>query len=129
MSGSEQSILAGHFAKKQLASKSRLISWSHRSRFQLALELSAEFAGKRLVDYGCGDGSFLAMLMAQPYPPAAAVGAEVQASVIADCRERLARISGLSFRSTAELEGLEHDATYDAVVCMEVLEHMLNPDA
>ena len=126
---SEQTILAGHFAKKQLASKSRLISWSHRSRFHVALELAEQFAGKKLLDYGCGDGSFLAMLMNTPHPPAVAVGAEAYAEVIDDCRERFSLIGGLSFMAVGELDGPDHDATYDAVVCMEVLEHMLSPDS
>src|SRR5262245_47304281 len=104
MSGSEQTILAGHFAKKQLASKSRLISWSHRSRFQVALKLSEQFAGKRLLDYGSGDGGFLAMLMTASEPPSVAVGAEVDPRVIADCRERLGRAPNLSFIASAELD-------------------------
>jgi SAM-dependent methyltransferase len=126
---SEQNILAGHFAKKQLASRSWLISWSHRSRFQIALDLAEQFAGKKLLDYGCGDGSFLAMLMNTPCPPAIAVGAEAYAEVIDDCRERFSTISALSFMAIEEIDKPDQDAAYDAVVCMEVLEHMLNPDS
>ncbi len=56
-------ISDGHYAKKQLLCKDWLIAWSHRSRFQMGLGLAREFSGKRVLDYGCGDGTFLAMLM------------------------------------------------------------------
>jgi len=128
MPSNQQAILAGHFAKKQLASKSRLISWSHRSRFQVALQLAEQFAGKRLLDYGSGDGSFLAMLMETSHAPSVAVGAEVDHRVIAECRDRLGDLRHLSFIETRELERHEYVAAYDAIVCMEVLEHVLNPD-
>src|ERR1043165_3154611 len=128
MSRSEQSILAGHFAKKQLFSKSWLISWSHRSRFQVALQLAKEFAGKTVLDYGSGDGSFLAMLMNTPQAPSAAVGAEVDQRVIDDCRERLGNVPGLTFMNSEELDSEEIATTFDAIVCMEVLEHVLAPD-
>lgn len=127
MSGSEQSIVGGHFAKKQLFSKSWLISWSHRSRFHVALELAREFAGKRLLDYGCGDGSFLAMLMETPHAPSLAVGAEVDPRVLADCRDRVDDVRRLSFIESRELDSNDINREFDAIVCMEVLEHVLDP--
>jgi SAM-dependent methyltransferase len=125
MQTTDASIRAGHFAKKQFSSRSRLISWSHRSRFHVGLRLAQEFAGKRVLDYGSGDGSFLALLINGPNAPASAVGAEVDNRVIEDCRARLA-IQGLSFIGKDKLESSEHDGTYDAVICMEVLEHVLD---
>lgn len=53
---------AGHYERKQLLSKDRLIAWSHRRRFETGLRLAGAFAGGRVLDYGCGDGTFLAML-------------------------------------------------------------------
>lgn len=123
----EQNILAGYFAKKQLASKSWLISWSHRSRFQVALQLAEQFSGKTLLDYGSGDGTFLAMMMNTSNAPMTAVGAEVNTRVIADCRERFGQIPHLSFIDVTALEESKHEGAYDGIVCMEVLEHMLDP--
>lgn len=125
MSYRDEPIREGHYARKQLFSRSRLISWSHRSRFEVGLQLAKEFGGKRVLDYGSGDGSFLAMLMKGPRPPAIAVGAELQISVVENCRARLGAQSGLAFVVNEELETAEHLGAYDAVICMEVLEHVL----
>src|ERR1041385_5084636 len=128
MTALSKAITDGHFASKQLASKSRLISWSHRGRFDVGLYLARQFAGQRVLDYGCGDGSFLAMLMNGEFAPARAVGAELQASVVEECRSRLASAS-LGFVLLDELNAAEHQSSYDAVICMEVLEHLLDPDS
>ena len=66
----------GHYANKQIFCKDRLIAWSHRRRFETGLTLAARFAGRRMLDYGCGDGTFLALLDATAHAPAQAVGAE-----------------------------------------------------
>jgi hypothetical protein len=57
----DKEILEGHYARKQIGCSSRLISWSHQRRFQAGLELTAPLQGKLVLDYGCGDGTFLAM--------------------------------------------------------------------
>jgi SAM-dependent methyltransferase len=128
MTALSKAITDGHFASKQLASKSRLISWSHQGRFDAGVYLAREFAGKRVLDYGSGDGSFLAMLINGDAAPARAVGAELQANVVEDCRSRLGSAS-LRFVLLDELNAAEHQSSYDAVICMEVLEHVLDPDS
>ena len=77
-------------------------------------------AGTRLLDYGCGDGTFLA-LVHDLFPRA--VGADVDAAQIADCARRFADVSGVSFHTANRLRDRAHAARYDVVVCMEVLEH------
>lgn len=121
----------GHYAKKQIFSKSWLISWSHRRRFETGLKLARKrgLAGKRVLDYGCGDGTFLSMLMAGPAAPSEAVGAEIREDIVAECRARLGNRPGLSFTVISELGRPEHRGTYDAVFCMEVLEHVVRLDA
>ncbi len=118
----------GHYAQKQLESRSRLISWSHRSRFATAIQLAGDIAGAAVLDYGSGDGTFLAALMSLPRPPARAVGAELTPDVVADCRARLADIPVLTFALIEELDAPSHQAAYDLVVCMEVLEHVVAID-
>lgn len=125
MSYLDEPLREGHYARKQIFSKSWLISWSHRSRFEVGLQLASQFAGKRVLDYGCGDGSFLAMLMNGQAQPAIAVGAELQSEVVQDCRARLGTQFGLSFVVNEELDTAEHQGVYDAVICMEVMEHVL----
>jgi SAM-dependent methyltransferase len=123
-----KSINEGHFARKQVFSKDWLISWSHSRRFHLGLLLARQFAGKRVLDYGCGDGTFLAMLMAQSEGPAAATGAELVPETVAECRKRLGD-DGLNFVPQDQLEHDEHRGAFDAIICMEVLEHVVDVGA
>jgi len=123
-------IAQGHYAQKQLFSRDRLVAWSHGRRFDTAVALAREFAGKRILDYGSGDGTFLALTMMTPGPPALAVGAELTAETVSDCRRRYLKEPRLSFVQVNELGGSDHLGQYDAVFCMEVLEHVVdwNPE-
>lgn len=122
----DQAVGEGHYARKQILCKDWLISWSHRSRFELGLQLAREFSGKRILDYGCGDGTFLAMLMAQDAPPARAVGCEINASLVENCSRRLGDRPSMSFVLADHLDAPEHVGVYDAVICMEVVEHVVD---
>lgn len=94
----------GHFAKKQLFSKSGIIRWSHRRRFEVAIAKSAAFAGKRVLDFGCGDGTYLAMVLESEKAPAEAVGAELDSNVVGDNRIRFGGRNNLQFVLQSELE-------------------------
>ena len=118
----------GHYAAKQIYCKDRLIAWSHRQRFETGLRLASMFRGKRILDYGCGDGTFLALLCAAGDRPAAAVGAEIDDAQIDDCRGRLGHLPGVTFEHIDELDGDVHKGAYDGVLCMEVLEHVVELD-
>jgi 2-polyprenyl-3-methyl-5-hydroxy-6-metoxy-1,4-benzoquinol methylase len=121
-------IRQGHYAQKQIYSRARLVAWSHRRRFETALELARGCAGKRLADYGCGDATFLALLMGQAFAPASAVGVEIDPAVVGDCRRRFHDEPRLSFVLTNELDSPDHRGRYDAVFCMEVLEHVIDTE-
>jgi SAM-dependent methyltransferase len=127
----DPSILEGHYARKQLLSKDWLISWSHRSRFELGLRLARELGGRRVLDYGCGDGTFLAMLAEADGASSGrqCTGAELKPSIVEDCRKRFASRQGLRFVEVDALEGAEHRHAYELLVCMEVLEHVLDVEA
>ena len=128
MTDLQHAIREGHYAKKQIHSRDWLIAWSHRRRFQTAVELGKAFAGKCVLDYGCGDGTFLGLLMAERSAPALAVGVETHASTVEDCRRRYRVEPRLEFVLTSDLDRPEHRGRYDAVFCMEVLEHVLDPE-
>jgi SAM-dependent methyltransferase len=114
----------GDYARKQIYCPSRVVSWSHGSRFTLARRLAAEHAGGRLLDYGCGDGTFVAMAHADFRE---AVGADVDAGQIAECRRRLGALPGVRFGLTRDVESGPARA-WDVVACMEVLEHCLEDE-
>lgn len=81
-------------------------------------------AGGRLLDYGCGDGTFVAMVHGGF---AETRGVDVEPDQIAACRERLGDLSGVSFAMTRDLDATERGA-WSVVTCMEVLEHCLEPE-
>ncbi|HEX6748119.1 MAG TPA: methyltransferase domain-containing protein [Longimicrobium sp.] len=116
---SDERIREGAYARRQLFGGLRLLRWSHGSRFRVARELVAPYAGKRLLDYGCGDGTFLSMVR-DLFPHA--VGAEVDAALAAEAATRFAADEGLRFVHTSALAG-EPDGSFGVAVCMEVLEH------
>src|SRR5690242_9385018 len=98
--GLASTVDPGHYAKKQICCRSAIIAWSHRSRFNLARRLVEPYAGKKLLDYGCGDGTFLAEIH-DLFP--AAVGADVDPKQRLDCRTRFAGLANISFLLTDEL--------------------------
>lgn len=125
---SADAVAQGTYAKKQLGSTSALIRWSHRRRFALGLELCRPFVGRRVLDYGAGDGTLLALLREQPFAPALAVGAEIAPHLVDDCTRRLGA-PGLRFVHVDDLARPEHAGAYDAVLCLEVLEHVVDVGA
>jgi 2-polyprenyl-3-methyl-5-hydroxy-6-metoxy-1,4-benzoquinol methylase len=116
----------GHYAQKQLGSRSRLIAWSHRRRLEMAARLAAPYAGRRLLDYGCGDGTFLAYVSTM-FPQA--VGADADARQIEACRRRFADLTDVLFVAAKDLNDVAYEGAFDLICCMEVLEHCLESDA
>ena len=119
-------IRAGSYAQKQIFSRDSLVAWSHRRRFDTALRLARGFQGRRVLDFGSGDGTFLAMLMMSAEAPAEGVGVDSSAHAVDDCRARYRAESRLSFAHVRELDSGAHLHRYDAVFCMEVLEHVVD---
>jgi SAM-dependent methyltransferase len=122
----DEALRDGHYATKQIFCKDRLIAWSHQRRFETGLALARRFAGQKILDYGCGDGTFLALLAAGSDAPALAVGAELDGYQVDDCRRRLGDRAGLRFEPISALDDEVHRGAYDGVVCMEVLEHVVD---
>lgn len=109
-------LRAGEYARKQLFGRG-LIAWSHGRRFAMARRLAARHAGARLLDYGCGDGTFLA-LVRDLFPESA--GAEIDPELVEDARRRFP--GGPRFLHVADLSSLA-PGSFGVVTCMEVLEH------
>lgn len=115
----------GSYELKQLGSSSFAIRYSHGQRFRTARKLVAPYSGGRLLDYGSGDGTFLASVT-DLFPEA--VGTDSDPKQLAECRDRLSDLPGLSFYSTDEIHSSLFDSTFDVVTCMEVLEHCIEAD-
>ncbi len=115
-----QIVAGGPYARKQLFSSSRLVAFSHGARFRMARSLAEPYAGRRLLDYGCGDGTFLA-LVHDLFPVAA--GADRNPEQTMECVRRFQDLPGLTFTLTDQLHDGDHTGRYAVVTCMEVLEH------
>ena len=118
-------IAQGFYAKKQLYLKDALISWSHRRRFETALRLASELRPRRLLDYGCGDGTFLALLQQTSNSLEEADGCELLQANVLNLKQRFQSLPSLRFHTVAELDDPANDGRYDLITCMEVLEHVV----
>ncbi|MDE3053990.1 MAG: class I SAM-dependent methyltransferase [Gemmatimonadota bacterium] len=112
-------LTGGTYARKQLFGGCALLSWSHRRRFEVAGALTAPYRGRPLLDYGCGDGTFLAMV-GREFP--GSVGLEVDPELVRGCAERFGGPEGPRFLMADAADSLPA-ASFGVVVCMEVLEH------
>lgn len=110
----------GHYARKQIFSRNAIVAWSHGRRFAVARELAAARAGGALLDYGCGDGTFV-VLAHDAFRET--VGADIDTRQVQGCVERLGSLADVQFVTIDALREPRHRERYDAVVCMEVLEH------
>lgn len=124
----DTALREGTFARKQIFCPARLIAWSHWRRFQTGLHLARRFAGRRVLDYGCGDGTFLALWLRSDSRPAHATGVEIDDRLVEDCWKRFATMEDLSFVPARELGNPAHAGKYEAIICMEVLEHVVAVD-
>jgi len=91
------------------------------------MRLAGEVGGARMLDYGCGDATFLDLLTQSESAPRVAVGAERWPSALEVCRERFRARKGLHFILTEDLERPAHAGSYDAIYCMEVLQYVTDP--
>jgi SAM-dependent methyltransferase len=114
------SVENGHYYKAQIGNKSRVIAWSHSSRFTTALRLIDQ-PDCSLLDYGCGDGTFLAMAADRV---GKGHGVDVNVGQVEDCASRLAELSNLTFSVPEGLADQDYDGAFDVITCMETLEHV-----
>jgi 2-polyprenyl-3-methyl-5-hydroxy-6-metoxy-1,4-benzoquinol methylase len=112
----------GHYAQRQLGSRLAVVRWSHAARFRQAVALTEGRHGEKLLDYGCGDGTFIGLVAGTFI---SCVGADISADQVEDCESRFAEVPNVTFCLVPELAGDQHSRQYGIVTCMETLEHCL----
>jgi len=91
-----------------------------------------KFAGRhlkktdRVLDAGCGAGVGTVMLSAFA---GKVVGVDDDEELIAQCREQYGDLPKLDFRRADLLAGPPEPSAFDAVVCLDVVEHFERPQA
>ena len=87
----------------------------------------APLAGKTVLDVGCG-GGILADSMARRGAKVTGIDLAAKALKVAQLHALEAQTPNVNYREiSAEALALEQPAMYDAVTCMEMLEHVPNP--
>jgi ubiquinone/menaquinone biosynthesis C-methylase UbiE len=82
------------------------------------------------LDAGCGDGRYLSALAEAPDRPARVVCVDLSQRIldVAEAAATSAGIEGQFIQANLEALPLE-DGAFDLVLCTQVLEHLLDPDA
>lgn len=89
----------------------------------------ARLAGKAVVDIGCG-GGILSESMARRGAQVLGIDLSTKPLRVAQLHALEAGVEGLSYREVAaEALAAEQPAQYDVVTCMEMLEHVPQPDS
>ncbi|MGQ0506337.1 MAG: class I SAM-dependent methyltransferase [Myxococcaceae bacterium] len=108
----------GFYAEKQLACSDPIIAWSHRRRFETALQLVEGVNRGALLDYGCGDGTFVEAVAPRFLR---VVGSELLQSTLDDCQARSVA-KNVEFVLQSQMLRASSEQ-FDAITCMEVIEH------
>jgi len=98
-----------------------LIRWIERRRLTAIRRLVAPQPGERLLEVGCGGGHVLRL-----FPECQLTGVDVSGEMLAKARRNLQGLRTDLFKG--ELRELDlPPQSFDAIVCSEVLEHVVNP--
>lgn len=109
-------LKSGTYASKQIFSSCNILRWSHQARFKKGHAIVSLFKAKTIMDYGCGDGTFL-YFVDKLFD--LKVGMELDPKDVANLSKRFENLPGYQFIHVND----PAEQKFDLVTCFEVLEH------
>jgi 2-polyprenyl-3-methyl-5-hydroxy-6-metoxy-1,4-benzoquinol methylase len=105
--------------------------WGYKKRLRFFIKEMRRHAGKlgrpvRILDVGCGNGSFVALPLAEEGFEVVGVDSDAKSIEKANLLNPFDHVRFHPLRSPSDLETL---GKFDVVICSEVLEHLENPAA
>ncbi|GAB4023108.1 MAG: hypothetical protein Fur0010_26300 [Bdellovibrio sp.] len=113
---SKELLKSGGYAKKQIFADCSILKWSHQQRFLKALIFLKKSGAKTLLDYGCGDATFLVLAREMVDKK---IGLEIDETQLGLLKDRFKNESDFEFKQINEPCATKADL----VTCFEVLEH------
>ncbi len=93
------------------------------ARYDIALQLAGEVSGKRIADFGCGDGAFLHLIAKRG---GVCTGFDTDQQGLNIAKEELQR-RGIAAHLVSRYEELPK-GEFDVVFLLEVIEHVTDPE-
>jgi len=118
-------VQPGYWASRLMLRNNPALALSHRARFRFARRLLTRYSGKRLLDYGCGDGT-LFTVVGDLFP--SLTGVDRNPHNVDDNRRRFRGVRGAVFLHAGETAHSTHRGAYDVITCFEVLQCCLDSD-
>lgn len=100
-----------------------------RRRRALVRDALAARPGERILDVGCGPGFYVEELLDEVGPEGTVVGIDASPQMLAAAAERCARHSNVSFRQGDATALPAPEESFDAALCVQVLEYVADPTA
>ena len=98
-------------------------------RRQLVREALAPVPGERILDVGCGPGFYVAELLEQVGPEGSVVGVDGSPQMLAVASGRCEGHENVAFHEADATALPREDASFDAALCVQVLEYVADPTA
>ena len=110
--------------KSEFYSKGYYAGLAAEPRFRKVLQIATKLEGERLLDIGCGDGSFT-LLLKKALKAEETIGIEISPEAIRALKEKGIK----AYQLDIDEQPLSFDSDYfDVVYCGEIIEHLFNPD-